>query len=542
MVDQDVPGSSDTALMNGGTPPWTEHDRVLVVLAALVSAAAVGIANASGISIGDDGVGYQAIADSLAAGHGLGYFLEDPVTVWPPLWPSLMALVSRITPFGTVGAAVLLNCVVAALTVVAGNRLIRLVVSERRLVLAGTALLALGPATIGLGHVLMTDMVFTLVVITWIIVLVRAAGAGGVADGYSIPWLVTAALLAWVAFGLRYVGLTLIAFGGLWLLVTGGHAWRTRLRNAVLYGVVAAVVPLAWMARNHSIDGTFTGERHTSARGLVHNVFDVLSTIGRFLLPGVLNDATKPWAVVGAVGVLAALFIGWRLLVDADPTGRPSWRTVRVAVSGPLGLVTTWAVLYVLYMLYVRTTTALNVLDLRLLFPAYFPLVMIGLALAERVPRIGANPERTTSIVMAWAAVNVVAGLIGMVGFAFGHSFFAGDYANDTFRAVRENPALDAVPDGCETYSNLPNALYPRLEPRGWSPQRTALESIDPVDDIERITLRSATHDICLVWIDERPVYGHLWPLEELERRLSLEPLAHHDRVRVYLVGPRATR
>lgn len=541
MVDQHQHGSTP------GKRTWSGDDNVLIGTAAAVSAAAVAIANFSGISIGDDGVGYQAIADSLAAGHGLGYFLEDPVTVWPPLWPALMAFVSRITPFGTVGAAVVLNCIVAAMTVIIGNRLIRLVATERRLILAGTAVLTLGPATVGLGHVLMTDMAFTLVVLTWMIVLTRATSlvpVGGPQRKDSMPWLITAALLAWVAFGLRYIGLTLIAFGGLWLLFTTGRTMLVRIRNAAIYGVIAAVVPLAWMARNHSIDGTFTGERHTSARGLAHNVFDVLATVGRFLLPGVLNDATKFWAVVGTIGIGAALLITWRLLHttgplnDTDGTVRRTWTTIRSTVSTPLGLVTTWSVLYVLYMLYVRTTTALNILDLRLLFPAYFPMVIIGLALAQRMPRLGLDRNRISALVTAWAGMNVVAGLIATVGFGLGHSFFIGDYANDTFEAVRQNPVLHSIPDDCETYSNLPNALYPTVQPRGWSPQRTALESIDPMDDLERITRRSATHDVCLVWIDEPPVYWHLWSLEELQERLSLEILDQQGPVTVYLVGP----
>ena len=82
-----------------------------------------------------------------------------------------MAGVAWLTPFGTVGAAVLLNCLVDAGVVLVGNRLIRRVVSDERLVLLGTVVLAIGPATVGLGHVLMTDMVFALVVMVWMLVL-----------------------------------------------------------------------------------------------------------------------------------------------------------------------------------------------------------------------------------------------------------------------------------------------------------------------------------------------------------------------------------
>jgi hypothetical protein len=98
--------------------------RVVWPLAAL-SALAVLISNVSGIAIGDDGVGYRATADSLLDGRCLQYFLEHPLTVWPPLWPSLMALVAKVTPLDTVGAAVLLNVVVTMVAVVATHRLLR---------------------------------------------------------------------------------------------------------------------------------------------------------------------------------------------------------------------------------------------------------------------------------------------------------------------------------------------------------------------------------------------------------------------------------
>ncbi|MCB1256700.1 MAG: hypothetical protein KDB26_06325 [Microthrixaceae bacterium] len=519
-----------------GTKPAFERLPMVPILA-VVSAIAVGLANANGISIGDDGVGYRAIADSLLAGDGLGYFLERPVTVWPPLWPALMAFVAKVTPLDTVGAAILLNCLVAALIVFAGNRLLRLITSDPTLILMGTAVLAIGPATVGLGHVLMTDMAFALVVIVWMTLLIKATSAR------SLGLLIGAAAFSWLGFGLRYVGLTLIAIGGLWLLLQHGRPFLERLRDGIIYGVVACIVPVAWMVRNYSIDETFTGERHTSARGLIDNGFDIAATIGRFILPGVLNEQTKPWAAVGILATGLAVVAVWRILADNNGSSRPTevitagWRQL----GTPVGLVGTWTVLYLVYMLYVRTTTALNQLDLRLLFPAYFTTIFMGIVIAERGPRIGVEIRRARVIVGTWMAANVVAGLIAMVAFGMGHPFFTGDYQSDTFREVRANPVLAAIPPGCETYSNLPNALYPRLNPRGWSPQRTALESIDPVDDLERIEKRSKDHETCLVWIDEQPVYGHLWTLDQLKDRLTLTKLGQNDSVSVFRVTPGST-
>ena len=511
---------------------------------AALSALAVLIANLSGIATGDDGVGYRAMADSLVAGNGYGYFLEDPVTVWPPIWPGLMAAVSRLTPLNALGAAIVLNAAVSFGVVIAGNRLLRTVVSNARLVLLGTLVFALGPSTVGLGHVLMTDMAFALVVMTWMLVLIAFRRTG------SWSMLLIAALLAWTGFGLRYVGLVLIAFGGLWLLLDHRRSFVERIRNGVAYGIVAAVVPLAWMLRNRSIDGTFTGERNPSARGFVDNCFDVAATLGRFLLPGFGNGFTKIWAGIGIVALGITVVATWKVLQRRpDGTARGDGpatvaRRLWVAAGTPLGLLLLVPTLYMAYMLYVRTTTALNQLDLRLLYPAYFPLLILALALVDRARRLDDTDDARWwrlgwGAAHVWAVANVAAGVVAMVAFAAGHPYFAGNYESDTFEEVRANPALDALPEDCRVYSNLPNGLYPTVESL-WSPQRRALESSREIPDLEEITATLDRVPSCLVWIDEPPVYGHLWTLEQLEDRLDLTLLDEDGNVAVFRMEQRS--
>ncbi len=208
--------------------------------------------------------------------------------------------------------------------------------------------------------------------------------------------------------------------------------------------------------------------------------------------------------------------------------------------------------LYPLYMLYVRTTTALNQLDLRLLYPAYFPLMILTLALLERLRRLDATETSDPAVdtpdtaggsgrwqrrgvvtAAAWSVLNVAAGLVAVVAFAAGHPYFNGNYESDVFVDVRANPAIAALPDGCRLYSNLPNGLYPAYEAL-WSPERRALESSREVDDLAEITATLGDTPSCLVWIDEPPVYGHLWTLDQLEQRLDLEPVSNDGNVSTY--------
>ncbi len=525
-------------------------DRWVLLLAA-VSSLFVLISNISGIALGDDGVGYRATADSLLDGNGLQYFLEHPLTVWPPLWPALMAAVAKVTPLDTVGAAIALNVVVAFVAVVVGHRLLRRCLDDDRLVLLGTAVIAVGSSAVGFGHLLMTDYAFSVLVAGLLLVLLNFR------DRRS-PWLLAgAAGLVWVGFSLRYAALYLIPVAAFWLLFLPApdgdrRPAGRRVLEAGGFAVVAVLAPLAWMLRNRSLDGTFTGPRYSSARGLVGNAYDILATVGKFLLPGVANGRDRIWALVGLVVVAVALVVGVRLLLLTRRDGESLVaRSVRL-LGGSTGLVLLMGVGYLLYMLYVRSTTALNELDLRLLEPAYLPLMVCGLRLVDELGVLDAPgtgdaaadggrwATRGVLLAWVWAVANIAAGLVAVVAFAAGNPYFDGNYGSDEFEQVRENPALDAVPDDCHVVSNLPNALYPVEEP-DWSPRRTGLESNQQVDDLEELIPTLDDTPTCLVWIDLQPRYGHLWTLSQLRDRVELQPLASDGEVSVYRMLPRST-
>ncbi len=516
-----------------GSPLW-------VFALAGLSAGLVLLANLRGIAMGDDGVGYRAIADSLVAGNGLGYFLDNPLTIWPPLWPALMALVSWATPLDTPGAAVLLNMVTAAAVVYVGHGLLARVVPNRHLVWLGTAVMAAGSSTVGFGHLLMTDLAFAVVVMVWLRCLIAFH------DTSASRWLVLTGVAVWVGFGLRYVSLYLLVLGFGWLLLDVRRRMRPRLVSGIIYVAVGAVLPVLWMLRNHAIDGTFTGERTPSARGPLENAFDVVTTMGQWLLPGVASDALRIWAVVGAAVLVLAAWLGYRVLqAEGTPDGSAtSWSRLIAWTGSPSGLLAVQAFGYLAYMVYVRSSTALNRLELRLLNPAYFSLVALALVLASHLhsldpPSSSTWSRRAVVVVRLWAAANVAAGVFAAVNFATGAAFFEGNYNSEDFREIRADTALEAV-RGCETYSNLPNALYPRVEAQ-WSPRRTALESTAATDDLEELVDSISLRDpsgrspsACLVWVDREPHYGHLWSRAQLAERLDLEPIARSGHLTIY--------
>ena len=517
--------------------------RAVPVLAGLSGVMAI-ILNVSGVSIGDDGVGYQAIADSLKNGHGLGYFLEPRLTTWPPGWPTLMAGVSKITGLSTTQAAGVLNALAAISVVLTASRLLRRIVADDRIRLGALAAIAIGADTMLLSHLLMTDLAF---IAAALLVFERLAR---IDDEHPYRWVVSAGVAVWVAFSFRYVGVVLIGTGGLWLLVSNRPA-RKRLELAALFGAVSVIFPAVWMVRNHSIDGTLLGVRFSSARGPVQNLADIVSTLGNFALPGVLLG-NKLWILVGLVAGLVVAVLTWRAF------GRErrlrSISGLRDSLGTTSGLLLMHVGIYTVYIWYVRSTTALNKIDYRLLNPIYLPMVLLLAALVSRLVVLGRLPGATDQdrawatrarlAFTAWVALSIVVGVAMVPYFASGPRLFDGNYASAEFASVRANVALQELPRGCFTYSNLPNALYPAVGSH-WSPARTGMESDQTVDDVARLTrqLDTATGPKrCLVWIDLPPTYGNLLTLAQLRQHFELATLSRHDDVTVYEISGSTSR
>src|SRR6478609_2816419 len=65
--------------------------RVPLIVGLIGTVATIVAARGRYPGLGNDATSYLAIADRIAAGRGLGYFLEPKLGLWPPGWPALLA-------------------------------------------------------------------------------------------------------------------------------------------------------------------------------------------------------------------------------------------------------------------------------------------------------------------------------------------------------------------------------------------------------------------------------------------------------------------
>lgn len=508
------------------------RDRRITILAAATSFVAVLVANASGLAISDDGIAYLSIADHLSAGKGLGYALETRLTTWPPLFPVLLSWIDRLTPLDAAGAAVLLNALTAASMVLLTAALLRRMVEHRHLRLLGVWATALGASTMLFGHLLTSDFALGAAVMAMLLLLVDHHRLG---DSRLVA---AAGAVAGVGFALRYAALAFIPVVAIWLLLDTRRPFRRRLTNAATYSVVAAAFPILWMARNHSIDGTLLGPRWSSARGLLGNTFDAISSVGNLLAPGVLFESRTIWAAVGVL--CTAIVVAFALRAVGSI---PDRRRMLAIAAGPAGLLVLHICGHIAYLIYARSTTAFDRLSFRLLEPVAGPAVVLGLVVLARVISRARAPWPTAALLTAraWATLTIVVG-VGMVPyFATGPDLFDGNYERETFERIRTDTVVAAAAESCpgRVLSNLPNALYGTGIHPTWTPRLSEQQSPDPLPDLAEFPASVRATPTCVLWIDERPELANLVPLAELQRVASFTRIAGDDEVSLYEVTPR---
>lgn len=378
-----------------GRPPGSDplRDRVVVALAALVIGAVVG-SRTPGFTT--DSESYLDVARSLVMGQGLVQHvvdfwrpgLPDPLGLWPPLYPLLVAGLARLgAPLE--GAARFVSGVsfpVFALVFLA---------LAGELLGAGTAALAvtlIAIATLAVAFaagMAWSEMLYLALATGALLQLARMEAATRASrDGPSPRLVLLAGALAGLTAVTRYIGVVLLPVGFAWLVFM-----RVPSRARVLWLAAAALPPALWFAHNLVHFHALTGPGLPPAHGPAFTI------VGQ-LLPA-LRWGFVPWPLE-ASGFASGVFV-----IVLFALGAFAWAT-----GGARALVAAYAGLYLVVLLGLRASLTFNVIGYRYLTPV-MPLLWLaaatGLAwLAERMRFAGTAARVVAVSMLALSAVALV--------------------------------------------------------------------------------------------------------------------------------------
>jgi hypothetical protein len=269
------------------------------LLCALAAAALVLWSTAPfGAGVDSDSAQYLSAAESASRGAGWIAIDGTPYTLWPPLFPSLLAA-GHVIGCSSEGAARWLGSV-SAFIVVLGCALAvkRLSRSPLAPPLCALALAASTPLIANCAMVLSEPVFLALSAATclaWLGHCERRTNAQFVA-------LCALSAAAWLQ---RYLGVTLVASVALVLLVEStSETPLRRLRRSAAYVALAAVPLPLWFARNRWVAGALDGKRGPAVGHLAVDARNAWSWSTKWFALGLENR----WLAAALMLVPLALF------------------------------------------------------------------------------------------------------------------------------------------------------------------------------------------------------------------------------------------
>ena len=381
---------------------------------AVLGAAGAGLvlyATTWGPGIGGDATIYITSARNLLAGVGLG--LVGPqgefrlLLYFPPFFSLVLSFLGLFTANLEEAARWFNAVLMGGLVVLAGLMTARATRSTLYAWLAAGLTLA-SPVLMPAAVWAMSEPLALFLGFASLAVLLRRW-----AEGLRWKSLMTAGVLAGLAFLTRYNAAAFAAAGGLGLLLFEREGWKTRLRAAAVYGGLALLPMVVWIAYDLSQTATVASRSLLGAGGLGQRFVEFWPNFSAALLfwlvpdawvyqspyPGILNQIL-PWAATAAL-IGWALWAGLRLRTRRGAEWEDAQRL--------LALLGIFCGLFLAVTLGVKLTTYPPItINARMLSPLHLAVLMavVGLAWAS-----GRLAGRAAWVRVGLAAALMVAGL-----------------------------------------------------------------------------------------------------------------------------------
>ena len=235
-----------------------------------------------GVALHTDSVLYVSVARSLLAGEGFLQFVQGwgPMTIWPPLYPLLLAApgLFAVDPLDAAGP---LNAVVFGLTVLVAGLWLRQRLLSRWLALWGCLAVMLSLPLTGEASWAMSEPLFILLTTLSLGQVDRFMEHG---KRRSLAWAAAFAALACLT---RYMGIALVATTALLLALQPGAAMPLKAKRIAAYAL-ASLAPMGlWMLRNWLLTGQPAGVRNS----VYYTLPEILDGVLRNLILWVYPDS-----------------------------------------------------------------------------------------------------------------------------------------------------------------------------------------------------------------------------------------------------------
>jgi len=358
---------------------------------------ALGVAVALGqtaTTTGFDATGmiYVDMARHIARGEGIVstiYFpshvpkFPSPIALWPPLYPAVIAgflvlgvdaaIASRIVSLAAFGVTVGILWLIGA------------EVFDEDVGTVAALLLMAWPVITGIAAMALSENLFIMLIAASVLFTARLLRGGAAMPRASR--LAAAGGLAMAGAALtRYPGFALMAIIAVFLLLKLGGPWRDRLKLVAIWSMCAGTLPVLLLLRNRLVTGAFMGRgRPPDDQGAVYHVVYAAKTLVTDVLKLLwrLTVAPEALGVDSRVMILAVLAVAGLLLlglVRSARVRRGLSEADAVLKAAPSALIVAVGAGYWVVMIAIRSITAFEPMNTRMLMPGYGLVLLTAVA------------------------------------------------------------------------------------------------------------------------------------------------------------------
>jgi len=308
-----------------------------------------------GIGVSPDSVTYISTARNFYNGHGLIGFDNQPLVVFPALYPIFLGAVSFITRLDPViYGAVTNGLLFAFLLYLCGAIMNGFYFFSRWYKLIILSCLVLSPSLLEIYSMLWSETLFILLTILFIITIRNYF------QKHSVQSLIGLSLVVALACITRYAGVALMTAGGMLLILDPQIKFPRKILHVIAFSIISSSLLFLNIVRNISATGVATGIRQMGTTPLLQNIY----YFGNILcdwLPFPKNNLTAFIITVACILICIIAFV-------------TLFRN-RVKAYSYECIISAFSLVYIAFMLLSATVSRYEQITNRLLSPLFIPLL-----------------------------------------------------------------------------------------------------------------------------------------------------------------------
>lgn len=458
-----------------------------------------------GLGLSPDSIAYLATANNLLLGKAFISFDAQPLLEWPPLYSTVIYLISFSFNISTSVSAVLLNALLFGMAIYHFGMILDKCLFPKSLIIAGLLFVIFSIPVFGVSIWMWSEVLFITITLLFFRLL----------DSYleeaNFIQLIMLAIITSLAILTRYIGVVILLTTIISILLFHKNTIKKNIILIFTYSVLSLLPVVIWLIRNYLISGTFFGRRGSTKNSFFPNLFASIEKISEWFIP----DALVSIKLFGLfLFIITAIWLVLILLKKIN------YKNILHKLNNrKLVIVSLFILIYLITIVILSSLKSFDPIGSRLLSPLYLPVTFLLLLITKSIYN-HINKLRYKVLLFTFLMLSLSYPIFTTYHTAITHYKYGSGYSGNSWPKNEKEIWLDKIKKSYISvpvvYSNDPFAVYYLINLYSkWSP-------IKGFGDSDEIYVQ--LNELIGVWPPEKESYLIWFKQTEFQQRSLYKP------------------